>query len=188
MKQRIVNFLAEAFVWTLFAAYVEVTVTATVERLSLGDKYVLHDVPFISLQGHSSTWDFISGVLIAAGVRGVLILTDRLQQRERVFRSLWARSFVVMIAIFAFEYAGGLVFNVGLGWHLWDYSQYRWHNIPLNLGGQITIVYAPFYFLGGVFLRPVYRAVHAVAPYVGESALAFLHDPLAASPAPSPAS
>jgi hypothetical protein len=185
VRRRAVNFLAEAFVWTLFSAYVEVTVTATVERLSLGDRYVLHDVPFISLQGHSSVWDCISGALLTVGVRGMLTLTDRLQQRERVFRSLWARSVVVMLAIFAGELAAGLIFNVALGWRLWDYSQYVWHGIPLNLGGQITLVYAPFYFLAGVFLRPVYRAVHAVAPYVGESALAFLQDTPA--PAPSPA-
>lgn len=35
------NFAAEAFVWMVLACFVEVLVTATVERLSLGDRYVL---------------------------------------------------------------------------------------------------------------------------------------------------
>jgi len=172
MKQRIINFVAEAFVWTLLACFVEVSVTATVERLSLGDRYALHEVPFISLQGHSTIWDVIDGVLITAIIRGVLSGLDRVGQRDRVLRHWWAQGFLVMIVIYVGEYLGGLVFNVWLGWHLWDYSQYVWHGIPLNLQGQITLVYAPAWFLAGIALRPIYRAVHAVTPYVGETALA----------------
>ncbi len=171
MKSRITNFVAEAFVWTLLACYVEVSATAVVERLSLGPAYVLHDVPFISLQGHSTVWDLIDGVLFTVGVRGLLRLLDRLEQRERVFARWWAQSFLVMIAIFVAELGAGLFFNKLLGWQLWDYSQYKWHDVPLNLWGQITIVYAPAWFLAGLVLRPIYRAVHAVAPYVGETAL-----------------
>jgi hypothetical protein len=177
MKSRITNFLAEVFVWTLLAAYVEVACTATVERLSLGDRYVLRDVPFMSLQGHSTVWDIVDGVLFTVGIRGMLILLDRLEQRERVFRHWWAQSFLVMIAIYASELVAGLFFNKLLGWKLWDYSQYVYDGVPLHLWGQITLVYAPAWFLAGVFLRPIYRAVHAIAPYVGSTTLAVVEKP-----------
>ena len=177
MKRHVTNFLAEAFVWTLLAAYVEVSVTATVERLSLGDRYVLHDVPFISLQGHSTVWDLVDGLLFTVGIRGMLVLLDRLQQHERVLGRWWARSFLVMIAIYAGEFVAGLFFNVLLGWRLWDYSQYVWHGVPLHLIGQITLVYAPAWFLAGLVIKPIYRAVHAIAPYVGKTTLAVVRDP-----------
>jgi hypothetical protein len=169
MTNRLKNFIAEAFVWTLLAAYVEVTVTATVERLSLGDRYLLRDMPFIALHGHTTVWCLIDGALFTVGVRGMILLLDRLQQRERVFRHWWAQSFLVMLAIYAAELAGGLLFNKLLGWQLWDYSQYQWRGISLHLFGQITLVYAPAWFLAGLLLRPVYRAVHAIAPYVAKT-------------------
>jgi len=157
-------------------------VTATVERLSLGDRYVLSGVPFASLQGHSTMWDGFVGVLCTLGVRGFLGLLERLEQRERVFRHGWARALLVMIAIYVAEYLAGLLFNKALGWQLWDYSQYVWHGIPLHLQGQITLVYAPAWFLAGTLVRPVYRAVHAIAPYVGEDALAFMREASEALP------
>jgi hypothetical protein len=187
MKSRVVNFVAEAFVWTLLSAYVEITVTATVERLSLGDRYVLHDVPFVSLQGHSTTWQWVSGVLLAGGIRGMIVVLDRLQYSEQIFRRWWARSCLVMIVIFTAEYLAGLFFNVALHWNIWDYKQYVWHGIPLHLQGQITLVYVPFYFLAGLFLRPVYRVVHALAPYVGSGVLALLRDPVDTSETAAPA-
>jgi hypothetical protein len=172
MTSRIKNLIAEAAVWTLLAAYVEVATTATIERLSLGDRFVLHDAPFISLQGHTTVWCLIDGALFTVSIRGLIALLDRLGQRARVFRSWWAQSLLVMIAIYAGELSGGLFFNKLLGWKLWDYSQYQWRGFPLHLWGQITLVYAPAWFLAGLLLRPVYRAVHAIAPYVGRVPLA----------------
>jgi hypothetical protein len=166
MKSRIKNLIAEAAVWTLLAAYVEVATTATVERLSLGDRYALRDVPFMSLQGHTTVWCMIDGALFTVGIRGMIALLDRLGQRERVFARWWAQSMLVMMAIYMGELAAGLFFNKMLGWKLWDYSQYEWRGVPLHLWGQITLVYAPAWFLAGLLLRPVYRAVHAIAPYV----------------------
>jgi hypothetical protein len=188
MRSRIKNLIAEAAVWTLLAAYVEVATTATVERLSLGDRFVLHDAPFISLQGHTTVWCVIDGALFTAAIRALIALLDRLGQRERVFGRWWAQSMLVMMAIYAGELAAGLFFNKLLGWKLWDYSQYEWRGFPLHLWGQITLVYAPAWFFAGLLLRPVYRAVHAIAPDVGRvtSAVVESREMEAAAPPAAP--
>src|SRR5262245_26603213 len=124
MKTRIVNFVAEVFVWSLIAAFVEVLVTATLERWSLGDRYALHDVPAISLQGHTTVWIWISGALLTIGLRGAMIVLDRLKLLDRFFGRWWVRAILVMVAIFVAEFIAGQFFNRVLHWQLWDYSQY----------------------------------------------------------------
>jgi len=167
-----VNFVAESFVWMVLACFVEVLVTATVERLSLGDRYVLAGAPWASLQGHTTLWNVVNGVGLTAGLR-VLIGVFR---KHEAFRSWMWRGVVTMLLIYTGELVGGLLFNKLLGFQLWDYSQYVWHGVPLQLWGQITAVYAPFWFLAGVFVPAVYRAVHAVAPYVGIELERFVAD------------
>ncbi len=159
-----VNFGAEVFVWTILGFFVEVCVTATVERLSLGSRYSLAGVPWYSFQGHTTMWNIVNGVGLTLGLR-VLV---RLFHQHAVFQHWWGRAVFTMILIYIGEFLGGLLFNKLLGFDLWDYSQYVWHGVPLNLMGQITLVYAPFWFLAGLFIVPVYRAVHALAPYVGK--------------------
>jgi hypothetical protein len=171
MRARWTTLAAEIFVWTLLSAFVEVAVTATVERLSLGDRYVLAGVPFWSLQGHTTLWVVVVAVGLTFGLRAVVRLFERAERRggRSPLRHRAVQGLVVMLIIYAAELVGGLFFNEALGWHLWDYSQYEWRGVPLHLRGQITLVYAPFWFLAGVFCRPIYRAVHAIAPPVGRS-------------------
>lgn len=157
-----VNFAAEAAVWTLLAAIVEVSVTATVERWSMGSRYVLAREPWYSLQGHTTLWDVVDGVALAASLRLVVRFFNIHQLRW------WQRGLVTIPLIYALEFVGGLFFNKLLEMDLWDYSQYVWHGVPLHILGQITLVYAPFWFLAGVFMPAVYRAVHGVAPFVGD--------------------
>jgi uncharacterized membrane protein len=162
-RGRVVNFAAEVFVWMVLAAFVEVLATATIERLSLGDRYVLAGAPWASLQGHTTLWNIVNGVGLTAGLRVLL----RFFHQRPAFRSWFMRGIVMMLLIYTCELAGGLFFNKLLGFQLWDYSQYVWRGVPLHLWGQITLVYAPLWFLAGVFVPAVYRAVHALAPYVG---------------------
>jgi hypothetical protein len=169
VRRYLVTVAAEIFVWMLLSAFVEVAVTATVERISLGDRYVLAGAPFWSLQGHTTLWVVVVAVGLTFGLRAIVKLFERGQRSRNFLRHLWVQGVVVMLLIYALELVGGLFFNELLGWHLWDYSQYEWHGVPLHLRGQITLVYAPFWFLAGIFCRPVYRAVHAVAPAVGKS-------------------
>jgi hypothetical protein len=169
VRRYLLNLAAEIFIWTLLSAFVEVLVTATVERISLGDRYVLAGDPFWSLQGHTTLWVIVVAVGLTFGLRGLVGAFEKGAQSRNFLRHLWVQAVVVMLLIYVLEYFGGLLFNKALGWHLWDYSQYEWHGIPLHLQGQITLVYAPFWLLAGTFVRPVYRAVHAVAPAVGSS-------------------
>jgi hypothetical protein len=162
-RDKVVNLAAEMFVWTVLGCFIEVCVTATVERLSLGSAYRLADVPWYSLQGHTTMWNVVNGVGLTFGLR---VLT-RLFHQQPLFHVWWMRASFTMILIYILEFLGGLFFNKLLGFELWDYSQYVWHGVPLHLMGQITLVYAPFWFLAGMFVVPVYRAVHSLAPYVG---------------------
>lgn len=171
-KKTLVNFAAETFVWTLLAFFVEVLVTATVERLSLGDRYVLHGVPWYSLQGHTTAWCIVDGVGLTFGLR----LLVRAFHKYGVFRSWVVRGLVVMMLIYAGEFAGGLFFNKLLKMQLWDYSQYVWNGIPLHLMGQITLVYAPAWFIAGLLVPPVYKIVHKLAPYVGSTVEKVIED------------
>jgi hypothetical protein len=160
---------AEVFVWTLLAAFVEVAVTATVERLSLGDRYVLAADPFWSLQGHTTLWVVVVALGLTFGLRALVRTFDRASRGGTLLRRRWVQAVVVMLLIYLLEFLGGLVFNKLLHFHLWDYSQYRWRGVPLHVLGQITWVYAPFWLAAGLFVRPVYRAIHAIAPTVGAS-------------------
>lgn len=168
-KTKTVNFLAEVFIWMLLATITEVWVTATVERISLGDKYIMASVPFWSLQGHTTMWQWTVGLGMTVGLRLYFQWLDRMDDLHPIFKNIWFTAFIAMILIFVVELISGIFFNMYLGFHLWDYSQYVWNGIPLNLWGQITIVYAPFWYLAGLFVKPVYTSVHALAPYVGKS-------------------
>lgn len=168
MRRYLTNVAAEVFIWMLLSAFVEVAVTATVERISLGDRYVLAGVPFWSLQGHTTLWVIVVAVGLTFGLRALVAYFEKAGSRSPI-RRRWVQGVVVMVLIYVLEFLGGLFFNKLLHWHLWDYSQYVWHGIPLHLMGQITLVYAPFWFLAGIFVRPVYHAVHAIAPAVGSS-------------------
>lgn len=169
LKVRALHLAAEIFVWTLLSAFVEVAVTATVERISLGDRYVLAGVPFASLQGHTTLWVVIVAVGLTLSLRWIVGAFEHAQRARTFLRHRLVQCTVVMLLIYALELAGGELFNRHLGWHLWDYSQYVWHGIPLHLDGQITLVYAPFWFAAGFFVRPIYKAVHSIVPDVGDS-------------------
>ncbi len=168
-KTKIVNFFSEIFIWMLLSTITEVWVTATVERISLGDKYIMASVPFWSLQGHTTMWQWTVGLGMTVGLRIWFKWLDRMEVEHKIFDNIWFTAFLVMIVIFIVEFISGCFFNLYLGWDLWNYDQYVWNGIPLNLWGQITIVYAPFWYLAGLFVKPVYMSVHALAPYVGRS-------------------
>ncbi len=175
-KKNLGNFAAEVFVWMLLSTITEVWVTATVERLSLGDRYIMASVPFWSLQGHTTMWQWTVGISLTVGLRILFYLQAKYSSATIWMSNRFAFAFVVMILIYIAEYLSGLFFNVFLGFHLWDYSQYHIGNIPLNLQGQITIVYAPFWYLAGLLVKPVYKAVHSIAPYTAVSIANLLDD------------
>ena len=49
---------------------------------------------------------------------------------------LWKQALIGAAIITGLEFLTGCIVNLGLGWHVWDYS-----GMPLNLLGQICILY-----------------------------------------------
>ncbi len=56
--------------------------------------------------------------------------------------SLWKSCLIGALVITGVEFAFGCVFNLALGWNVWDYSNY-----PLHLLGQVCLVYTLLWFL-----------------------------------------
>ena len=48
--------------------------------------------------------------------------------------SIWEKMVWCMIIITVFEFLTGIIVNVKLGWHIWDYS-----GMPLHVMGQICV-------------------------------------------------
>ena len=55
-------------------------------------------------------------------------------------------------AITAVEFGAGCLFNLCLGWQVWDYSM-----LPLNLCGQVCLRYSGFWGVLSLAALPVYR-------------------------------
>ncbi len=105
----------------------------------------------INMKGHTSPW-----MMIDYGLLGVV--TGPLMTALKGVRiPLVGRAFVYMIGIFAVEFVSGWVFDL-CGIEIWDYS-----DKPYNLYGYITLTYAPFWFLLGLFVEFLYRRVDAAA-------------------------
>ena len=54
------------------------------------------------------------------------------------------RALMGALFITAMELTAGCIFNLGLGWNIWDYS-----TLPLHFLGQICLPYSIFWFLLG---------------------------------------
>ncbi|HPU98383.1 MAG TPA: hypothetical protein PLO53_10570, partial [Candidatus Hydrogenedentes bacterium] len=67
------------------------------------------------------------------------------------------RAVVYMLGIFLVEYVSGEIFTAA-GLRIWNYS-----HLPLNLRGQITLVYAPFWFALGLGLETLNRWIDRCA-------------------------
>lgn len=55
--------------------------------------------------------------------------------------SLISQVFVSALIITFLELITGLIFNIGLGWGIWDYSR-----VPYNFYGQICLLYTNLWF------------------------------------------
>ena len=64
--------------------------------------------------------------------------------------SLFKKALAGCVLITTIEYVFGIFFNVILKRKVWDYSR-----MPLNLGGQICILYSFFWFILSLIFIPV---------------------------------
>jgi uncharacterized membrane protein len=57
-------------------------------------------------------------------------------------RRIWQQCLIATALTLFIEYVSGYILNIRLGLHIWDYS-----SMPLNLNGQICLLYAALWFL-----------------------------------------
>ena len=104
-----------------------------------------------NLRGHTSPW-----MMLDYGILGVAVypIAGWLIRRNV---PLFLRAAVYMLGIFVVEYVSGEVF-IALGLHIWNYS-----HLPLNFRGQITLLYAPFWYALGLGLETLNRWIDRCA-------------------------
>lgn len=107
-------------------------------RAMRGDllKAGFHDVKWISLAGWTSLWMFLIGGLCG------LFIGSLNEVVKKAAIPLWLQSLLGMLGIFLIEFSTGLIFNVQFNLNLWTY-----HGWPLNIMGQVTLLYIPLWFL-----------------------------------------
>lgn len=83
--------------------------------------------------------------MIAVG--GLCGLCIGLLNQHPVFcdRHIWQQCFIGTVITLAIEYTSGYILNIRLGLNIWNYSK-----MPLNINGQICLLYAVLWF----FLMP----------------------------------
>ncbi len=102
----------------------------------------------INMIGHSSPW-----MMIDYGLLGIITPWLRNPLKTKGI-PLPLRAVVYMIGIFLVEYVSGILFHKVIGLRIWDYSHLRW-----NLHGQITLMYAPYWYALGLGIEKLYEWV-----------------------------
>ena len=88
----------------------------------------------ILFRGFTHWTMFIAGGLCFAVLYHVFIKNRSL--------SLWKCCLIGALVITGIEFLFGCIFNLALGWNVWDYSHY-----PLHFMGQICLAYTLLWFL-----------------------------------------
>ncbi len=133
--------LVRVLLFALFGLLVEVFFTA-ISSLLRGNW---------NFRGGTSPW-----MMLDYGILGLAVAPISAALTKRRF-PLAARAVVYMLGIFLVEYVSGEIFTL-FGLSIWDYS-----DLPLNLRGQITLTYAPFWFFLGLWLEFLNRRIDACA-------------------------
>lgn len=108
-----------------------------IKHISLG---LIMGVVYFVLEGLWRGWTNIA-MLFIGGICGVLV--GLLNERPGYYKlKIWQQCLIGTLIILCVEFVSGLVLNVWLGLHLWDYS-----NIWGNLYGQVCLPYAALWFL-----------------------------------------
>lgn len=86
-------------------------------------------------------------MLVAGGV--CFILFSRVAERFRMWPLLY-KAVLCALCVTAVELVFGLVFNIALDEHIWDYS-----GVPLNFLGQVCFSYTVLWGILGLLFVPV---------------------------------
>lgn len=95
---------------------------------------------YMVLEGLWRGWTNIS-MLAVGGLCSFLI--GRLNEHPAFYnRKMWEQCLIGTVIILVIEFTSGMILNVWLGLHIWDYS-----NTWGNFYGQICLLYAFLWFL-----------------------------------------
>ena len=133
------------YFWGVHGVFAEVIFTAMWEWFAGGGAW--------SLKGFSSAWSFLTYGL------GTFLLAEPLHRRLLSSRvPLPARLLVYVAGTYVWEFSCGLVLGYW-GACPWDYSQFTY-----NLYGVITMEYAPFWALAGLYFEMIMHCMVSVEP------------------------
>ena len=59
---------------------------------------------------------------------------------------IWWQAAIGAVGITFVEFVSGVIINLLLGWHVWDYS-----NLPFNILGQISLVFSALWYILALF-------------------------------------
>lgn len=104
-----------------------------------------------SIVGHTSPW-----MMLDYGLLGVLLEPIGGPFIRRGV-PLFIRAAIYMLLIFVVEFISGEIFTAA-GLKIWNYS-----HLAYNLDGQITLLYAPFWYGLGFVVESLYRKIDAIA-------------------------
>lgn len=73
---------------------------------------------------------------------GVILVVLYKMQTNIKDISLWKKCIIGSLVITSFEFTVGVIVNIIMHWHVWDYS-----DMPMNLLGQICLPFTGLWFL-----------------------------------------
>lgn len=117
---------------------IEIIFTAIIGDLN---KSGFNNIKYSSFVGFTSIWMIIVG---GAGGLVVGVLNEFECNGKRL--PIWLQSLIGTFALFTIELASGIILNKIFGLNIWDYSKF-----PLNLWGQVTILYIPLWYPLSIF-------------------------------------
>ncbi len=97
----------------------------------------IRGIKYASLAGWTSLWMFFIGGCLGVAL-GLLNEVGVFKKNANIFfQSLIGTAMVLLL-----EYMAGVVLNIWLDLSLWDYS-----DLPLNIDGQVSLLFAVYWFL-----------------------------------------
>lgn len=95
---------------------------------------------YFTFNGFTSLW-----MCLVGGIIGIIYgLIDSIKNSNKL--SLFIKCLIMTVIIFGIEYLSGYILNIIFKLDVWNY-----YNMPLNINGQITFVFAPIWYFISVF-------------------------------------
>lgn len=131
--KRFRKYLAMFIIFGLIGMLLEVCVTA----LTGASLKHFDNISYFSFIGYTSPWMFF-----VYGTAGMLLgLLNENEQLNKWFNLFW-QSVTGLFIVYVIEFLSGYLLNIVIHLNIWSYA-----HLPLNILGQIELLFAPFWFL-----------------------------------------